>query len=69
MIVDLTLGGVLVPGLLGLALIALVATIAVIRLLSVAGLTRLFVSRPLVEIATFALIYALLVRQLSSIGL
>ncbi|WP_324695220.1 DUF1656 domain-containing protein [Novosphingobium sp. RL4] len=69
MIVDLNLGGVLIPGLLVLAFVALVATIAVIRLLSVAGIYRAFAYRPLVELATFAIIYGLLVQHLPSIGL
>ncbi|MFN4011344.1 MAG: DUF1656 domain-containing protein [Pannonibacter sp.] len=69
MIVDLNLGGVLIPGLLVLAFVALVATIAVIRLLSVAGIYRLFAYRPLVELAIFAIICGLLVQYLPSIGL
>ena len=69
MIVDLDVGGVLISGLLVLAFAALVATIAVIRLLSVAGITCVFASRPLVELATFAIIYGLLVQHLPSIGL
>lgn len=69
MIIDLNLGGVLIPGLLVLAFVALVATIAVIRLLSVSGIYRVFAYRPLVELATFAIIYGLLVQHLPSIGL
>ena len=69
MIIDLNLSGVLIPGLLVLAFVALVATIAVIRLLSVAGIYRVFAYRPLVELATFAIIYGLLAPHLPSIGL
>lgn len=69
MIIDLNLSGVLIPGLLVLAFVALVATIAVIRLLSVAGIYRVFAYRPLVELATFAIIYGLLAQHLPSIGL
>ena len=69
MIVDLNIGGVLIPGLLVLVVAALAVTIAVTRLLSVAGIYRMFASRPLVELATFAIIYALLVQHLPSIGL
>lgn len=69
MIVDLNIGGVLVPGLLMLAIVALVTTIAVMRLLAVAGLSRLFAYWPLVELATFVLIYGLLVQYLPATGL
>ncbi|MDR6668456.1 DUF1656 domain-containing protein [Rhizobium sp. 1399] len=69
MIVDLNIGGVLIPGLLVLVFVALVATIAVIRLLVVAGIFRLFAYRPLVELATFTIIYGLLVQHLPSTGL
>ncbi|ASV88717.1 hypothetical protein CES85_2990 (plasmid) [Ochrobactrum quorumnocens] len=69
MIVDLNVGGVLIPGLVVLAFIALVATMATLRLIAAAGLNRLFAYRPLVEIATFVIIYGLLVQYLPSIGL
>lgn len=60
MIVDLNVGGVLIPGLVVLAFIALVATMATLRL---------FAYRALVELATFVIIYGLLVQYLPSIGL
>lgn len=69
MILDLNIGGVLMPGLLAAAFVALVVTIAVIRLLAVAGIFRLFAYRPLVELATFAIICGLLVQYLPSTGL
>jgi ABC-type arginine/histidine transport system permease subunit len=69
MIADLDLGGVILPGLLVLAMAALAATVAVIRLLARARLTRLFAYQPLVELAVFALLYGLLVQVVSSIGL
>ncbi|PRD42299.1 DUF1656 domain-containing protein [Phyllobacterium phragmitis] len=69
MILDLSIGGVLIPGLLVFALIALVATMVVIRFLAATGVTRLFAYRPLVELATFVIIYGLLVQHLPSIGL
>ncbi|MEW9310650.1 DUF1656 domain-containing protein [Labrys neptuniae] len=69
MIVDLNVGGVLIPGLLVLAFAALAGTIAVIRILSVAGIYRVFAYRSLVELATFAIVYGLLVQHLPSIGL
>lgn len=69
MIVDLNVGGVLMPGLVALAFVALVATMAVLRLLAASGLNRLFAYRPLVELATFVIIYGLLVQYLPLIGL
>ncbi|SBW00675.1 conserved hypothetical protein [uncultured Alphaproteobacteria bacterium] len=69
MIVDVDVGGVLLPGLLVLAVVALLATIVVLRFLSIAGGRRVFVHRPLVEIAAFALIYGLLVQTLPFTGL
>ena len=69
MIVDLNVGGVLIPGLVVLAFIALVATMAVLRLFAAVGLHRLFAYRPLVELATFVIVYGLLVQYLPSIGL
>ncbi|WP_420232991.1 DUF1656 domain-containing protein [Pseudomonas sp. ABY48] len=68
MIVDLNVGGVLIPGLLALVFVVLFATIVIIRLLSVVGIYRLFAYRPLVELATFVLLYGLLVQHLPSIG-
>ncbi|NUT81012.1 DUF1656 domain-containing protein [Pseudomonas sp. NA13] len=68
MIVDLDVGGVLIPGLLALVFVAIFATIAIIRVLCVVGIYRLFVHWPLVELAIFALIYGLLVQHLPSIG-
>ncbi|MBC8716761.1 DUF1656 domain-containing protein [Ochrobactrum sp. Marseille-Q0166] len=69
MIVDLDVGGVLMPGLVALAFVALIATMAVLRLLAASGLNRLFAYRPLVELATFVIIYGLLVLYLPLIGL
>lgn len=69
MIVDLNIGDVLIPGLVVLAFIALVATMATLPLFAAAGLHRLFAYRPLVELATFVIIYGLLVQHLPSIGL
>jgi uncharacterized membrane protein YccC len=66
MIVDCNIGGVFIPGLLVLAIIALVATVVVIRLFSIAGICRVFAYRPIVELATIAIIYALLLQHLPS---
>lgn len=69
MIVDLNIGGVLIPGLVALAFVALVATMAVLRLLAASGLNRRFADWPLVELATFVIIYGLLLQYMPSIGL
>ncbi|AWJ87940.1 hypothetical protein TSH58p_31050 (plasmid) [Azospirillum sp. TSH58] len=68
MIVDLSVGGVLLPGLLVLAFAALAATMAVVRFLGATGIHRLFAYRPLAELAIFVLIYGLLVQCLPSVG-
>ncbi|WP_460155053.1 DUF1656 domain-containing protein [Pseudomonas sp. S1_F04] len=68
MIVDLDVGGVLIPGLLALVFVAIFVTVAIIRVLRVVGIYRLFAHWPLVELAIFALIYGLLVQHLPSIG-
>lgn len=51
-----------------LALAALAGTVALVRLFAAAGLFRLTASRPLVELATFALLYGLLLQALPSSG-
>ena len=66
MIVDCNIGGVFIPGLLVLAIIALVATVVVIRLISFAGVCRALTYRPIVELATFVIIYALLLQHMPS---
>ncbi len=68
MIVDLDVGGVLIPGLLALVFVAIFATIAIIRVLCVVGIYRLFAHWSLIELAIFALIYGLLAQHLPSIG-
>jgi hypothetical protein len=68
MIVDLNIGGVLIPGLVVVAFAALVATMAVLRLFAASSLNRRFAYRPLVELAVFVIIYGLLVQYLPSIG-
>lgn len=69
MIVDLNIGGVLIPGLVVIAFIALVITMATLRLFSTAGLHRRFAYWPHVELAIFVIIYGLLVQYLPSIGI
>ncbi|MFZ5738192.1 MAG: DUF1656 domain-containing protein [Pseudomonadota bacterium] len=68
MIVDLNVAGVFIPGLVVLALVALIATMAVIRLCTAIGILRLFAYRPLIEIATFLIIYAVLAQYPPLIG-
>ncbi|MBB4096383.1 DUF1656 domain-containing protein [Ochrobactrum pecoris] len=68
MIPDFNIGGVLLPGLLVLAVAAIVVTIAVVRLLAVAGIFRALAYRPLIEIAVFIIIYALFLQSLTSSG-
>jgi len=68
MIPDIAIGGVLLPGLLVLAILSLGGTVAVLRLLSPFGIARWFGFRPLLEIATFTLFYGLLVQFLPAIG-
>lgn len=68
MIIDLAIGGILIPGLLALALIALVATVLVLRLLSIAGIHRVFAHRPLVELAVFAIVLGLLAQHLTGMS-
>jgi len=68
MIVDLNIGGVLIPSLVVLAFVALLVAVAMIRFFSTTGIQRLFVSRALVELATFVIIYGLLLQSLPLIG-
>ncbi|MBP2298922.1 DUF1656 domain-containing protein [Azospirillum picis] len=69
MIVDFSIAGVFIPGLLVLAFVSLVATMAMVRVFSVTGISRLFAFRPLVETATFLIIYGLLMQSLPLMGL
>lgn len=69
MIVDLNIGGVFIPGLLVLAFIALITTMAVMRFCAATGISRLFAYPPLVEAATFIIIYGLLTQYLPLNGL
>ncbi|GAA0544080.1 hypothetical protein FHS83_000463 [Rhizomicrobium palustre] len=69
MIVDLSISGVFIPGLVIFALIALFAAMVILRVLAITGISRLFACRPLAEIATFLIIYGLLVQCLPLIGL
>jgi hypothetical protein len=68
MIIDFNIGGVFIPGLVVIAFIALVATLAMMRFFSVIDIHRLFTCRPLVEAATFLIIYGLLMQYLPPNG-
>lgn len=69
MIFDLNLGGVYIPGLVVLAFIALIVTITTMRFLATTVISRLFAFRPLVEVATFLIVYGLLTQYLPLNGL
>lgn len=69
MIFDLNLGGVYIPGLVVLAFIALIVTITTMRFLVTTVISRLFAFRPLVEVATFLIVYGLLTQYLPLNGL
>ena len=64
MIADVDVCGVFVPGLLVLALTALVITVVIVRLLALVGLRRVLPSRAVIELSTFAIIFALLVQRI-----
>ncbi|MCD0421722.1 DUF1656 domain-containing protein [Rubrivivax sp. JA1024] len=64
MIADLNIGGVFIPGLVAIAFVALIATIATMRVCSEIGVSRLFASRPLAEIAIFVIVCGLLMQHL-----
>lgn len=68
MITDFNSGGVLLPGLLVLAIAALVVTIGIVHLLATIGLLRAQTHRPLIELAAFIFIYALLLQALTASG-
>lgn len=61
MIADFHIGGVLLPGLIIVAVVALACTIAIVRFFSVTDIYCLFSSRPLVEVSIFAIIFSLLI--------
>jgi len=62
MVADLSIDGVLVPGLLAVALVALALTLIVSRQLARFGLYRCFAYRPLVGLSLFVILVELLVR-------
>ncbi|GAA5629331.1 hypothetical protein Brsp05_04632 [Brucella sp. NBRC 12953] len=68
MITDFNSGGVLLPGLLVLAIAALVVTMGILQLLATIGLLRALAHRPLIELAVFIFSYALLLQALTASG-
>lgn len=68
MIADLSIGGVLIPGMLAIACLTLVLTAVVLRLLSATGASRQLAFRPLVEVAVFFILLGLLLHGLRPIG-
>lgn len=69
MIADIAIGGVLLPGLLVIALVALIGAAIILRLLTLTGADHAFARRPLVELATFVILFGLLAQYLPSSGL
>ncbi|NKX17071.1 DUF1656 domain-containing protein [Ochrobactrum pseudogrignonense] len=67
MITDFNSDGVFYPG-LGPAIAALVVTIGIVQLLATIGLLRALAHRPLIELAVFIFIYALLLQVLTTSG-
>jgi hypothetical protein len=57
---ETSIGGVFMPTLLVLAIIAIILTALVSKLLSLLGVYRLIVYRPLVDLALFILLLGLL---------
>lgn len=57
---ELSIGGVYLPAILLLAVLAVILTGVATRLLAVAGLYRVVVYRPLVDLALFIIILGLL---------
>jgi hypothetical protein len=68
MIADLSIGGVLIPGLLVIASFSLALTVAVLRLLSFTGVSRRLAFPSIFELALFVILFGLLVHGLSAIG-
>ena len=69
MINDIVLGGVLIPGLLALALVAAILTVVSMRLLSLLRIQRDLAAKPLIEISLFIILLSLLVYFLPTMGL
>lgn len=62
MLPDLSIDGVLIPGLLAVAVAALALSIVASRLLASLGLYRLFAACPLVGLSLFVILAELMIR-------
>ncbi|PZT28543.1 hypothetical protein A7X88_05050 [Stenotrophomonas maltophilia] len=62
MLPDLSIDGVLIPGLLAVAVAALALSIVASRFLASLGLYRLFAARPLVGLSLFVILAELMIR-------
>jgi len=69
MVNDLNVGGVLIPGLLMVALVALVCTLLLIPLFSLSRLYRRLPCRPLMDVSTWIVTFYLLMQGLTALGL
>jgi hypothetical protein len=65
---ELSIGGVYLPAILVLAVVAVILTGIAVRLLSIAGLYRIVVYRPLVDLALFVIILGLLSLATGPVG-
>ncbi|OWQ78992.1 MULTISPECIES: DUF1656 domain-containing protein [Stenotrophomonas maltophilia group] len=62
MLPDLSIDGVLIPGLLAVAVAALAVSVLTSRFLASLGLYRLFAARPLVGLSLFVILAELMIR-------
>ncbi|WP_039055864.1 DUF1656 domain-containing protein [Enterobacter sp. Bisph1] len=68
MINDLNIGGVLIPGLLVIALAALICTLLLVPLFTFSRLYRRLPFRPLIDFSTFIVTCFLLLQGLTALG-
>ncbi|MEN5270533.1 DUF1656 domain-containing protein [Stenotrophomonas sepilia] len=62
MLPDLSIDGVVIPGLLAVAVAALALSVLTSRFLASLGLYRLFAARPLVGLSLFVILAELMIR-------
>ncbi|MBS0849997.1 DUF1656 domain-containing protein [Citrobacter sp. JGM124] len=68
MIADINLGGVLLPGLLVIALVAFFCTLVVIKIVSSTSFYAALPCGALIEFATFIAIFTLLIPGMNLLG-